>query len=80
MPEKHSGIVLQMDINNGMCGVAECSTLKTGRRNNMLEAIIMTIGTIVFGVIMVFVTLFSVVSILVFYDRYSAKKMGKRRK
>jgi high-affinity nickel permease len=50
------------------------------RRNNMLEAIIMTIGTIVFGVIMVFVTLFSVVSILVFYDRYSAKKMGKRRK
>jgi len=46
----------------------------------MLEAIIMTIGTIVFSVIMVFVALFSVVLILVFYDRYSAKKMGKRRK
>ena len=31
----------------------------------MLEAIVMTIGTIVFGVIIVFVALFSVVSILV---------------
>jgi|TARA_Y100000310_G_scaffold273642_1_gene289193 formate-dependent nitrite reductase membrane component NrfD len=46
----------------------------------MLEAIVMTIGTIVFGVIMVFVALFSVVSILVIYDRYLAGKLGKRRK
>jgi len=46
----------------------------------MLKAIIMILGTIVFTVIMLIVLLVVIVLILVFYDRYLAKKLGKRRK
>ena len=46
----------------------------------MLEAIIMILGTIVFTVIMLFVLLVVIGLILVFYDMYLAKKLGKRHK
>ena len=80
MPEKRSEIALLKAINNGICGVAGCSILKTGSHNNMLEVIIMILGTIVISVIMLLVLLLVIVLILVSYDRYLARKMGKRRK
>jgi membrane protein implicated in regulation of membrane protease activity len=46
----------------------------------MLEVIIMILGTIVISVIMLLVLLLVIVLILVSYDRYLARKMGKRRK